>query len=317
MKIAVMFLLGLLVLSVMASASQPIVASKDISFDCAVEPEPRLGEKFTVTASFTFNEKTYYNREAGDKAVAIITIFWPQEYVSGDTIIEGYFDKGETFTLSATYRAVKNGICLIGGKVMTHEVDAFGQPDAKSYTNTSLDCAEYYLKDDKSNDSAEAPGRKTAYSISNPEDNDTQFPKPTYPGLIKGPDDRTDATCDSLHRYKREEIRRRKGGTLALGIIEIYVEKDIENDLYTTNDIKIAKPQSTRIIFRDHNTGSILYPEFPANDNDYGEIERFDDSIYIFKANDTTGNVLLEGSLDGKKFNLNCIISGIWELEGI
>lgn len=202
MKTALIFLLELLAIPATGLVSQPLVAEKDISFDCRIEPEPKLGEEFTVTISFTFNEKTYYDRQAGGKAVATIGTFWPQQYVSGDTMIEGYFDKGETYLLSATYRAVKSGVCYISGTVITHEVDAFGQPFWKSYTNTSLSCAEYYLKDDKPGGSEKAPDTNGGYDIFNPSDDDSTMLKPLLPGTAEPPAERTDSTCDTGHNIR-------------------------------------------------------------------------------------------------------------------
>jgi len=146
-KIVGLIMIFLLGLAIVANASFSI-PTRDIDFECTVDPEPKIGEIFTVSATFTINEDIYYLDEDYSRAEAKLGMFFHQEYISGDTILIGRLVKGVPYTLTAQYKTVKTARLYIGLTVITHEeADEFGNRKLNGYTKTKKRCGMYNVVD--------------------------------------------------------------------------------------------------------------------------------------------------------------------------
>ncbi len=172
---------AILLLAGLSFGSGITISEKNIDYSYQIEPEPELGKEFTVTVSFSFNEKTQYIDNDNAGATARIVVFWAQEYISGDTLITGKLDMGETYTLSATYKVIRSGTCYINLNVITiGEADPNGQELKNSYTNTSLFCEEYYIKPENLKENTLVLDSSTGLKITSQAGMDSEdIPKPS------------------------------------------------------------------------------------------------------------------------------------------
>jgi hypothetical protein len=127
-------------------SSSITLISKNITYDCEIEPQPELGGTFTVTATFSFDDSTYYSEKENSGAEAKLSVFPRQEFIGGDTLISGRFMSGQRYVMSATFRAATSGMMSAGLLIKTFgEVDAKGRDMLSSGTITSLECGNYYI----------------------------------------------------------------------------------------------------------------------------------------------------------------------------
>ena len=125
-RIIILSLLLMILLDAGLNASEIIIPKRDISYEYTVYPIPKMGEIFTVTATFQINQDIYYHPEAEYGVIVLIGTLPRQELISGDTILTGKFSKGEPVTISATYRVTNGTIMSIGLTVKTSGADTLG-----------------------------------------------------------------------------------------------------------------------------------------------------------------------------------------------
>ncbi len=170
------------------------VPQKDISFNYQIDPEPKWGEIFNVTITFTINEKTEYLDNPNAGAIARMSLLFPQEYISGDTILTGKLQAEVTYELSANFRANRPGICQVGITVITsgEKVPCIPSklfPCQNSYreygTHTCFICAEYFIESPDSDKTKWEYDTSTGVKfqvITNPDS--AGIPKPKIKGVI-------------------------------------------------------------------------------------------------------------------------------------
>ncbi len=303
------------------------IPQKDITFDCRVEPEPELGKEFTVTVTFSLNEATEYYDNPNAKAVATIGMLFPQEYITGDTMIAGKYSAGERHTLSATYIAIRPGICLIDVNVnikgekkpcekdyMGHCIDGYRE----IYSSSTLYCGEYYISPavpiHKDTILDSAIGLKISNVIF---ESNADLIKIKVPYEINVDGKSTGNKPPRRPATEEEWIARHKTAKGIVNERRVYLEKLSDGSYQQIIDVYI--PDTTiewRIIFKDHETYEILYPDFPTTKGDWGSIKYQKDSTYIFRPSMIGDDLKIKGKINNKDFDLILNVSSSWILDG-
>jgi hypothetical protein len=301
------------------SATPPTIPKKDITFNCSVEPEPELGKEFTVTATFSLNEETYYMESPEGTAVARLGVMPRQEFISGDTILTGKFKKGESYSLTATYKAATRGKTHIGLSIKTiGEADKDGKEKIGGYTFSSLRCGFYDIGMDQPvgkeifYDSATGVKISTVTSGTGPDD----F-KIKAPGKITVGGKSTETKPRRRPATEEEWLARNKKPKGIVNERRVYLEKLSDGSYQQIIDVYI--PDTTiewRIIFKDHETYEILYPDFSTTKGDWGSIKYQKDSIYIFRPSMIGDDLKIKGRINNKEFDLILNVSSSWMLDG-
>lgn len=312
---AILKIVGLIMIflsgsAIIANASFTI-PTRDIDFECTVDPEPEIGEIFTVSATFTINEDIYYLEEDYSYTEARLGMFFHQEYISGDTILIGRLAKGVSYTLTAQFKTVKTGRLYIGLTVITHEeADEFGNRKLNGYAKTSKECAMYRvlplsgawkpIVDTINNviikqvigDKVPVPGAKIC--------------KPNEPGIP--PTDAIRGKISENNLYNDSSIAERQH--------TVYLDYDSENQYKMTDVLRTTSKSKCKLIFRDKKTDVILKPHFKDNECDNGIIKKVNDTLYEFVPNNVSGKAVFQGVIDGIDVPLIIEISQGWTMEG-
>ncbi len=304
------------------------VPQKDISFNYQINPEPKLGEIFNVAISFVINEKTEYSDNPNAGAIARMSLLFPQEYVSGDTILTGKLQAGITYELSASFRANRPGLCQIGITVITagEKIPCTPSklfPCQNGYrglsTNTCYICAEYFIESpdsDKVNWEYDTING-AIFSIISTSDSGL-IPRPMVQGPIL-PNDSFNRGSKKKPSGQKIKVSSVENKTHSQYERRIYFKRLANGEYIQTSMLGLPNTDiEWRLIFKDNDTYEVIYPRFPAKEGDWGKIEFSGDSAYIFKPAPIKDTIILEGIInDSSNIRISIDISATWQLEGI
>ncbi|GEM_PF-6929197 len=321
MSIKSIFFFGLLLVTPAIGLGTMIaVPSKAIDFECSVAPAPEYGQYFTVSASFSLKDETYYMDHEGAGGRATLITFPKQQFIAGDTTLLGRFEKGITYTLSATYRAVNPGRFHVAMKLKTYdEADANGRAKAGGYTHTSCDCGYYVVQEGTPTPRSVILDSATGLRITMLADSlPPGVPKPAvpYPVELNDTHIKGKRQADEKARIDKMKIEGEKAPR-PLPPHVVHLRKLKDGSYEQTGPVSLPKRRQSEVIFRDTDSGVILKPQFPDSIKESWWIHSAGDSAVYLTPPRGTGEVYLEGLLDGKPLILRIQLSDAWILDGI
>jgi len=297
--------LAILLLAAGVNADEYIIPKRDISFDYTVEPVPKLGELFTVTATFELNQDIYFSPESQSDVVAILATVPRQELISGDTIISGKFARGERQTITATYRATKGNSVIVGMTVKTWGADTEG--GEFYYAHNSYIFKEYGVAEAKIIPGKTYTDSATGVQIRAIPSDELKIPVTDKYGSPVVPT----KTGDEYNQDPKINTRELRSRSI---IKEIPLVLNDSHVYELTQMLNVSEQDESIFIFRDMNTGVILIPTFSDSVHSLGTITQQDDSTFLFVPANKFGEVDFFGKIDGQPFKIGILLASRYML---